>query len=43
VPALLYYAGAKFLDEGYTPYQDADKVFIAIFAMMMGAMASGQA
>eukprot|EP00347_Sterkiella_histriomuscorum_P015933 403355132 len=43
VPALLYYTGGLFIDKGYTPATDADKLFTAIFAMMMGAMASGQA
>eukprot|EP00347_Sterkiella_histriomuscorum_P022139 403331544 len=43
VPALLYYAGGLFIDNGYTPATDADKLFTAILAMMMGAMASGQA
>ncbi|CDW88003.1 abc transporter family protein [Stylonychia lemnae] len=42
-PSLLYYTGALFIDNGYTSFQDADKIFTAIFAMMMGAMAAGQA
>lgn len=41
VPSLLYYTAALFIDHGYTPFSDADKLFTAIFAMMMGAMASG--
>ena len=43
VPSVLYYAGARLLDSGKIPYENADHVFIAIFSMMMGAMASGQA
>ena len=43
MPSLIYYCGGLFVDHGYVPFQDVDKLFIAIMAMMMGAMASGQA
>lgn len=41
--AVLYYAAAQFLHYGYIPYTETDKVFMAIFCIMFGAQASGQA
>ncbi len=41
--AVLYYAAAQFLQRGYISLADTDKVFMAIFCIMFGAQASGQA
>lgn len=41
--AALYYAAAQFISRGYIPLDQTDRVFMAIFCMMFGAQASGQA
>ena len=41
--AVLYYAAAQFMSRGYVSILDSDRVFMAIFCMMFGAQASGQA
>lgn len=41
--AVLYYAAAQFLQYGYIPLSQTDRVFMAIFCMMFGAQQSGQA
>jgi ABC-type transport system involved in Fe-S cluster assembly fused permease/ATPase subunit len=41
--AVLYYAAAQFIQHGYVPLTEVDKVFMAIFCMMFGAQAAGQA
>ncbi len=41
--AALYYFTALFMDKGWIPFTDGDKAWMAIFVMMFGASASGQA
>jgi len=41
--AVLYYAAAQFIAHGYVSPLKADSLFMAIFCMMFGAQAGGQA